>query len=153
MIVLAACGIALTVQKSKTDGNPGYTFSGGGVITEPQGQIRKKRTIYSMVRMAGVAIRGLQAQRKLLSGATRQGPGKFVKTGGLERAKKDFRQTVDPETAYKFEYPGGGQGIWGEAGDRMIVMETGGKTGTTTVEIIKNLEKTDETIDIITYID
>ena len=33
MIVFAACGIALTVQKSKTDGYPGYTFSGGGVIT------------------------------------------------------------------------------------------------------------------------
>ena len=42
--------------------------------------------------------------------------------------------------------------MWGQAGDRIIVLETDRRTGKAKIKIIKNLEQTDETTDVILYI-
>lgn len=113
---------------------------------------RKKRTIYNLVKSAGAVFMGLRATRTILSGTTPTGPHTYIKHGGLMRAVKDFGD-VKPQSGMEYKLPGGGVGRWGEVGDRIIVIETRGDSGKPTIEIIQNLERTDETTDIITYID
>lgn len=152
IILAAACSLASPNDSKKITESTVTGNSEDHVITEIHSHIRRKRVIFSMGKAAGLFWTGVRAKNRLLSGTRNLSPGYYFKRGDKAKAKRDFDRAVDPESVMKYDLPDGGKGMWGQAGDRIIVLETDRRTGKAKIKIIKNLEQTDETTDVILYI-